>query len=225
MKTPVVPICLVIAAVLSTSGCTGNRLNVVVPAVAQERSQFKLGDRVRFMAQKVSPTRMWKVCQGDLAAAMNESDRFLALGPAARNALESGNTELAQELATELELLAPKYRDNGNAIQDANQVLGLIALSKGDIDEAKRRLLASADSNGSPTMKTFGPNMQLAKALLEKGEKDVVVDYFDRCGKFWKDRQLAAWKDSAMKGEVPDFGSNVLYGRGKAEPGVGADSR
>lgn len=36
MKAPIVQICLVIAAVLSTSGCMGNRVNMVTPTVGQE---------------------------------------------------------------------------------------------------------------------------------------------------------------------------------------------
>ena len=118
--------------------------------------------------------------------------------------------------ATELERLAPKYRNDwnyGNAVQDANQVLGLIALAKGDVAEAKKRLLASADSKGSPQMNSFGPNMQLAKALLEKGEKDVVLEYFQRCGTFWKmgAERLAAWTAAVKNGKIPEFGANLRY--------------
>jgi hypothetical protein len=157
-----------------------------------------------------------KIVQGDLSAATNEVEKFYALNHAAKNALQAGNTVEAETLANELAQLALKYTDDwnyGNAIQDANQVLGRIALSKGDVAEAKMRLLASADSNGSPQMNSFGPNMRLAKALLEKGERDVVLDYFQRCGKFWKmgkDR-LATWAAAVKKGDIPDFGPNLRY--------------
>ena len=79
--------------------------------------------------------------------------------------------------------------------------------------EAKKRLLASDDSKGSPQMNSFGPNMQLAKALLEKGERDAVLEYFQRCGRFWKmgQDQLAAWTAAVKKGEIPDFGANLNY--------------
>jgi len=33
---------------------------------------------------------------------------------------------------------------------------------------------------------SFGPNVSLAKDLLEKGERDTVVEYFEACKKFWK---------------------------------------
>jgi len=217
------------------------------------RSDFQQGDKISFMAQKLSLTslpkdvsilsftlldsagvqrggtepgsgsvsaaeqeRQMKLVQGDLGADKSETERFYALNHAAKNALSAGNIEEARKLAEELARLAPKYKSDwnyGNAIQDANQVLGRIALSKGDVEEAKKRLLASADSQGSPQMNSFGPNMQLAKTLLEKGERDAVLEYFQRCGRFWKMGQdrLAAWTDSVKKGEIPDFGANLSY--------------
>ena len=216
-------------------------------------SHFQVGDKIHFMAQRVSlpgsaaqvsslnfhllsaipsererkrldgdsvssaeQARQMKIAHGDLDAAKDETERFYALNRAAKNAMKGGKTEKAQALATELERLAPKYKNDwnyGNAVQDANQVLGRIALTKGDVADAKKRLLASADSKGSPQMNSFGPNMQLAKDLLEKGEKDVVLEYFDRCTKFWKMGQdrLAAWGASAKNGEIPEFGANLDY--------------
>jgi hypothetical protein len=173
-----------------------------------------------FVAQHEDSTaarqQMMKISQGDLDAASNELERFYALNGAAKNALKDGNVEKAASLANELAQLAPKYTHDwnyGNAIQDANQVLGLIALSNGDVAEASRRLLASADSKGSPQMNSFGPNMQLAKALLEKGERDVVIEYFNRCGMFWTmgRRELARWTASVRSGKNPDFGASLEY--------------
>jgi tetratricopeptide (TPR) repeat protein len=173
-----------------------------------------------FVAQREDSTaaqqQMMKISQGDLDAASNELERFYALNRAAKNALKEGNVEKAASLANELAQLAPKYTDSwnyGNAIQDANQVLGQIALSNGDVAEASRRLLASADSKGSPQMNSFGPNMQLAKALLEKGERDVVIEYFNRCSTFWTmgRKELARWTASVRSGKNPDFGANLDY--------------
>lgn len=160
--------------------------------------------------------RQQRLVHGELEAAKNETERFYALNRAAKQALSAGQTEEARKLATELERLAPKHRQNwnyGNAVQDANQVLGRIALAEGDVETAKQRLLASADSDGSPQMNSFGPNMQLAKDFLARGEKDVVLEYFDRCGKFWKmgTDQLAAWTEAVRNGKTPNFGANLVY--------------
>jgi len=160
--------------------------------------------------------RLVKVVEGDLRLAKNTEERFYALNRAAKNALKAGQTAAAKNFAEELEKLTPQFKDNwnyGNAIQDANLVLGRLALAAGNLDEAKQRLLASAKSKGSPQMNTFGPNMSLAKELLAKGEKETVLAYFELCGKFWAmgtDR-LKAWTEIVNKGGTPDFGPNLLY--------------
>ena len=112
-------------------------------------------------------------------------------------------------------------RNYGNAIAHANQVLGRIALSKGDVAEAKKRLLASADSQGSPQLNSFGPNFSLARELAEKGERDTVIAFLDSVARFWANpnerieanskrvasehrKQLESWKQQLREGEVPN---------------------
>lgn len=158
---------------------------------------------------------MGKIYGGDVSAASNEMERFQALCAALRKARKSSNPDDARELAEKLERLAPNYKGNssyGSAIQDSNQVLGRIALSEGNLAEATKRLLASADSEGSPTMNSFGPNMTLAKELLQKGEKDV-VEYFDLCRVFWKRHAetLDRWTEDVKFGHMPNFGANRVY--------------
>lgn len=167
-------------------------------------------------APTAEQARLKRISQGDLSAATTETERFYALGRAAKNALKAGQTAEARKLAEEQALLAPKYATSwnyGNAVQVANQVLGRIALAEGNAAEAKKRLLASADSKGSPQMNSFGPNMLLAKELLARGEKDVVLEYFQRCSTFWKmgTERLATWTEAVKKGETPDFGGNLEY--------------
>ena len=101
----------------------------------------------------------------------------------------------------------------GNAVQDVNIVFGRLALSEGKMDVAKQFLLAAGQSPGSPQMNTFGPNMTLAKALLEKGEKDTVLEYFTLCSKFWKMDfgKLKEWSALVKQGKMPDFRANLLY--------------
>lgn len=172
--------------------------------------------RQREMVTPAEERRHMRIVQGDLDAAQSETERFYALGDAAKNALEAGEADKARKLALELEKMIPSYQRDwnyGNAIQESNQVLGRIALSEGDVDEAKRRLLASADSKGSPQMNSFGPNMTLAKELLEKGETEAVLPYFDRCGKFWSmgKEKLSTWASQVEAGRTPDFGANLKY--------------
>jgi hypothetical protein len=159
---------------------------------------------------------MGRIYAGDINAATNEAERFEALCAAIKKAKRSKDPNDARELAEEIEQLAPKFKGKssyGNAIQDSNQILGRIALAEGNIDEAKRRLLASADSDGSPTMNSFGPNMTLARELLLKGEREVVLQYFDKCRRFWKrhSAKLDVWTEDVKAGRIPNFGANLYY--------------
>ncbi len=151
-----------------------------------------------------------------LAAASTEQDRFYALDDAAKESFEVGKIGDAKNYATELLTLAPKFRGNwnyGNAIQDGNLVLGRIAVRDGKIEEAKNYLLEAGRSPGSPQMDSFGPNMSLAKDLLEKGERDTVLQYFELCRKFWAMDygKLDKWSLEVKAGKMPYFGANLVY--------------
>lgn len=89
---------------------------------------------------------------------------------------------------------------------------GMVAVKKGDTDKAVEFLLKSAETSGSPLFNR-GPNMSLAKALLEAGQKDAVIEFLDKCGKFWKyDRsKREKWISEIKDGKTPDFGSSLYY--------------
>ena len=142
--------------------------------------------------------------------------RFYELGALATSAFEAGETAKAQKYASELLLTAPKFKNDwnyGNALYEGNVVLGRVALERGDIAGAKEHLLAAGQTPGSPQLNSFGPNMTLAKGLLEKGEPDVVLAYLQSCGKFWKmgGEKLQAWMATIKGGGTPDFGANLRY--------------
>ena len=105
--------------------------------------------------------------------------------------------------------------DYGNRIHHGNLVLGRIALREDNIDEAKTRLIAAGNTPGSPQLDSVGPTMTLAKELLERGERDIVLEYFRLCSKFWASEdaqdQLDKWAVLVNGGRVPDFGANLHY--------------
>ena len=151
-----------------------------------------------------------------LQQAKNEKERFYALDDAAKESLNVGKKNEAKAYADELAALMDKYKDDwnyGNAVQDVNIVLGRLALSEGKIDDAKANLLKAGKSPGSGTMNSFGPNMSLAKELLEKGQRDVVLEYFGLCRKFWSidDGKLDKWSQDVKAGKIPRFGANLEY--------------
>jgi len=152
----------------------------------------------------------------ELAVATGAEDRFYALDAAAKESFNAGQIQDAENYANELLKMAPDFMSNwnyGNAIQDGNLVLGRISVRNGQIEEAKAYLLKAGNSSGSPQMDSFGPNMSLAKDLLEKGERDAVLEYFELCRKFWNMDygKLDEWSKEVKAGEIPDFGANLVY--------------
>ena len=101
----------------------------------------------------------------------------------------------------------------GDAIHQGNIVLGRLALRKGDLEEAKRDLLAAGKTPGSSSLASTGPNLQLAKDLLDRGESAAVIQYLEECGAFWDANRgkLAEWIVLIKGGLKPDFGPNLAY--------------
>ena len=157
-----------------------------------------------------------KEMEDALNATTEDKKKFYMLSKLAKKSFEDNNMEKAAKYANELLKKADNYKKNwnyGNAIHHGNLILGRIALKSEKVKEAETFLLKAGKTPGSPQLDSFGPNMTLAKDLLKKGEKKVVLEYFTLCGKFWKmDRgQLKKWSSSVRKGETPYFGANLLY--------------
>lgn len=142
---------------------------------------------------------------------------FYEMTKAAPAAFSRDETERASLLAEQLLKESEKWKENwnyGNAIHAANNVLGRVALKNGEIDQAKKFLLAAGKTPGSPQLNSFGPDMNLAKDLLAKGEKEIVLEYFALCSKFWNktsQEMLEKWTAQVKAGEIPDFGANLKY--------------
>ncbi len=126
-------------------------------------------------------------------------------------ALTAGETERARGYANQLLKDAPAHEGQwnyGNAIHEANTVLGKIALREGKTDDAKKFLLAAGKTPGSPQLNSFGPHMGLASDLLKKGEKETVLAYFELCRAFWRmgGAKLDEWADEVKQNRPPNFG-------------------
>lgn len=145
----------------------------------------------------------------------DEGDRETLLEDLANVAFEAGRHDEARQYAESLlqgagDGMSWNY---GNRVHHGNLILGRIALAQGNVEGARFRLIAAANTTGSPGLKSFGPNMALAKDLLERGEQDVVLRYFRACAKFWEtDRgKLDEWTAQVKEGKIPDFGGNLAY--------------
>jgi len=136
---------------------------------------------------------------------------------AARAAFDAGEMAKAQQYATELLALASKLNDKYSSevgVHHGNIVLGRLALRDGRRAEAKAHLLKAGElSRGGDTLSSFGPNMLLAKDLLEAGERDVVIQYLESCKRFWTypRNPLDTWLRIVRAGGIPNFGPNLVY--------------
>ncbi|MEO6049931.1 MAG: hypothetical protein ABIP78_01180 [Pyrinomonadaceae bacterium] len=147
---------------------------------------------------------------------VDPNESFYNLTKAAPAAFKAGDMAAATSLANALLTDAAKFEKDwnyGNAIHVGHLVLGRVAFSAGNLKEANRQLLEAGQTPGSPQLNTFGPDMRLARELLEKGETETVLQYFEQCSKFWEQKLSKAdeWKAQIRKGEIPDFGPNLVY--------------
>ena len=148
-----------------------------------------------------------------LALAPEEHWRSMMLQQAAKMAFAAQQFDEAKQYADELLAygLSRPRKDMGDELHHSNMILGRLALHFGRVAEAKSYLLAAGDVAGSPPLDSFGPNMELAKELLEVGEKETVLQYLDLCAEFWKRAKLQEWRAQIERGETPDFGGNLNY--------------
>lgn len=118
----------------------------------------------------------------------------------------------AKFLANKLLTHAENYSDDwnyGNAIHDANLVLGIVAVVEHDIKLAKHHLNRAGKTPGSPQLNAFGPDMTLAKMLLKLDEREAVIRYLEDCKRFWKQGadRLKSWISTIKRGRFPYFES------------------
>ncbi|MEQ1765960.1 MAG: hypothetical protein ABL859_00905 [Methylotenera sp.] len=145
-----------------------------------------------------------------LSEAKGDAETFTYLPSAAAAAFHLERFTEAKQFAEQALTMAPAFQENwnyGNAIHLGHTVLGLIALNNQDPMSAIRELLASGQTLGSPQLNSFGPTMQLAKALLKAGHIEPVVTYLNQCRNFWEmgGTWLDIWERKIREGHVPNF--------------------
>jgi hypothetical protein len=76
------------------------------------------------------------------------------------------------------------------------------------VAEAKARLLKAGATPGSPVLNSFGPELTLGRDLLEKGERETVLQYLELCSRFWKSSRSDLKRVIAQirGGKAPDLG-------------------
>jgi len=167
-----------------------------------------------FIARFISP-----VLSLVLRLRQPELERFMRIDRLATEAYSEGQWLKAETLAREGLALAEHYPGNwnyGNVIHNSHQVLGLIRLREGKREEAIQMLLAAGRTPGSPQLNSFGPRMVLARELLQKGERESVLQYIELVALFWtkksiqfpevgleNERLIKQWKTDIKAGKLP----------------------
>lgn len=164
----------------------------------------------RFELIPTTPEQRYRAAIRQMTRTPTPEMRFQTLGTAAKYAFELKQLEDSAKHAEELLSLSAQFKDDsgyGTAIQDGNIVIGRIALQKGDLAEAKRRLGEAGRGPGSDVIAAYGPDLQLAKELLERGERSAVVDYLRLIANFWKpeDGRLDRWVEELQSGKTPEL--------------------
>jgi len=169
------------------------------------------------------PEQRWN---GGVSYSSPALDRFYDLSGQVSAAYRDGDYALAESLALEYLETAKQFPCNwnyGNAVHNANVILGLTALRRGRKAEAVVHLYAAGETPGSPQLDTFGPSLLLARELAQVGEYKAASDYLSSIRRFWKatDRSILAfefplfadpdplrtWIRELDNGRVPDFGA------------------
>ena len=99
----------------------------------------------------------------------------------------------ALALADRLVQVAATAGSDGELSEDdwvhhANIIRGKAHLALGDAAASQAALLAAGDVQGSPALKSFGPDLSLAWDLMRAGHDDAVIGYLRRISRFWSPR-------------------------------------
>src|SRR5256885_3158640 len=78
--------------------------------------------------------------------------------------------------------LLREHADSSAAIYTGNLVLAQAALDADDIANAGRYLLEAATTTA---IQEKAPDFSVARILLDRGERDTVLEYFRRARNFW----------------------------------------
>ncbi len=85
-----------------------------------------------------------------------------------------------------------------------HQLLGRIALERGDVERAKAHLFESIATSRSVYLLAIGPRMRLAKELLHRGETEVVLKYLRQCSNpSVRARRFARWPIRSSAARCP----------------------
>jgi hypothetical protein len=188
----------ILIVVVSTASCA-----------SQNEDDNKFIERLLKVAEVEDVSLQLSQLEG-LYKTANKRQEYFILPTLAKVAVEAGAYEQAELYANNLLEYAMLYCcdwNYGNAIHDGNTVKGMVALERGDIQEASKRLLESSRAPNSPQLATFGPDMMLAEELLKHGETKYVLKYLANIKGLWSkgSKRIDKWISQINEGEQPSL--------------------
>ena len=202
LSQPLLSLKLAQKAVLLEPGEVTYRMSVSNAIENVAREALNPESRVRILIEAVN----W--CEEVLKEYDDPGLRSIFLVDAVSYALRAGDHSRVERFAKELleQSASEQNWNRGNSLHCAHLALGHLALNN-DLEQAKTHLLAAADIEGSPQLKSFGPHFGLARRFLALGELEVVAQYLQLCRGFWFSGQafLDAWLGELKAGRVPEL--------------------
>jgi hypothetical protein len=139
----------------------------------------------------------------------SDSDRMVLLRGEMNKDWLRGKENDAGSKARELLDLARRNPSDplyGDAVFEANMLLGKIALHGGDKGEAVRYLRAAAETPGSDEIQRGYFVMNLPRALVDWGERSAAADFLERMApKTRRAKELRDWAAQIRRGINPDL--------------------
>lgn len=117
-----------------------------------------------------------------------EMYRLGKLPPLIRKTWRKGDHNQAEILANEYLVLVEQFKNDPNyrdGMQLSHQIKGLLRLKEGAVEQAGEHLLEAGRSPSFLQLEYYGPRMTLARELLLKGEKQIVLQYLDLLTDSW----------------------------------------
>jgi hypothetical protein len=104
------------------------------------------------------------------------------------------------------------HADSSSAIYTGNLILAQAALDTDDIANAKRYLLEAATTAGTPAIQEKGPDLSVARILLDRGERDAVLEYLHRAHNLWPQGVpvLERWETAIRAGRRVNFNQRSI---------------
>lgn len=163
-------------------------------------------EHVEFLARHIEG---YKKTVDDFLQQTDSKQRFFDMPRASVAYYMLGFYNEARGIANEMKALPKAYSgtwNDGNLAYYSNWIFGMLALDAGKVETSKELLLLSGECGGSPQLNSFGPNMRLAKRLLERGEKETFLEFLDLIERFWKNGEnwLTIWREVVEKNREPN---------------------